>query len=361
MNVKIYEPLAQSSETQSAAAADGAAKAATNAEATTSQGAQPSAAPTSAPMVTEGRVQHSPYVTVPQDVLAAIEDAHLWQGQTVIAKPMSGGLTNENWKVIDAQGTPYFLKVPGQGTGFIDRSNVDAGTLRASDLGIGAAVYEFDAASGVEITEFLDGWRTCTTTSLRTQEEGLQAMRIYRMLHSGEPFANTNTLFDQIDLHLEQLDDHAIDVPSWVHGLIDEYRDVKARFLASGLDIVPCHNDPMPGNFMVKDHTMRIIDFDFCGNNEESCEVALFIAEMFYDDEDMMPLLEEYFGSVDEQHLARVRAARVIGDIKWGLWGIINSVVRTVPFDYWKYGIWKLMRAYTYKNQLDWPKVKESI
>lgn len=344
MNVKIYQPLAQSG---TAAADDGK----------TLQ----EAAPSHTPMVTEDRVRHSQYVVVPQDVLTAIEDAAIWQGQTVTAKPMSGGLTNENWKVIDAQGTPFFLKVPGQGTGFIDRSNVDAGTLRASDLGIGAAVYEFDPDSGVEITEFLDGWCTCTTTSLRTQEEGLWAMDIYRKLHGGEQFANTNTLFDQIDLHLDQLQEHSIDVPSWVHGLIDEYRDVKARFLASGLDIVPCHNDPMPGNFMVKDHQMRIIDFDFCGNNEESCEVALFIAEMFYDDEDMLPLLEEYFGAVDERHLARVRAARVIGDIKWGLWGIINSVVRTVQFDYWKYGIWKLMRAYTYKNQLDWPKVKESI
>ncbi|WP_455676686.1 phosphotransferase [Pseudoscardovia suis] len=344
MNVKIYQPLTQ---TETAPAAD---------EMTLQE-----SAPSHTPMVTEGHVRHSQYVVVPQDVLAAIEDATIWQGQTVTAKPMSGGLTNENWKVIDAQGTPYFLKVPGQGTGFIDRSNVDAGTLRASDLGIGAAVYEFDPDSGVEITEFLDGWRTCTTTSLRTQEEGLQAMDIYRKLHAGDQFANTNTLFDQIDLHLEQLQEHSIDVPSWVHGLIDEYRDVKARFLASGLDIVPCHNDPMPGNFMVKDHQMRIIDFDFCGNNEESCEVALFIAEMFYDDEDMLPLLEEYFGAVDERHLARVRAARVIGDIKWGLWGIINSVVRTVQFDYWKYGIWKLMRAYTYKNQLDWPKVKEFI
>ena len=313
------------------------------------------------PMVVDGRVKHSRYIEVPYEVHDAIEQAKIWQGQIVFAQPLSGGLTNENWKVTDESSVPYFLKVPGKGTGFIDRSNVDAGTMRASDLGIGASVYEFDPETGIEITEFLDGWETCTTTSLRTQEQGIQAMDIYRKLHSGELFANTNTLFEQIDQHLEQVDSMSIDLPDWVHGLIGEYHDVKARFLASGLDIVPCHNDPMPGNFMVKNHEMRIIDFDFCGNNEESCEVALFLAEMFYDEEEMMPLLEEYFGKVDGHKLARVRAARVIGDVKWGLWGIINSVVRDVTFDYWKYGIWKLMRAYTYKKQLDWPKVKDSI
>lgn len=313
------------------------------------------------PMTVDGRVRHSRYINVPSDVRDAIEQAAIWQGQVVTAQPLSGGLTNENWKIIDESLTPYFLKVPGKGTGFIDRANVNAGTLRASALGIGANVYEFSVESGIEITEFLDGWDTCTTTSLRMQEQGIQAMDIYRKLHSSDVFDNTNTLFDQIDQHLEQVDSMSVDLPDWVHGLIDEYRDVKARFLASGLDIVPCHNDPMPGNFMVKNHQMRIIDFDFCGNNEESCEVALFLAEMFYDDEEMMPLLEEYFGTVDACRLARVQAARVIGDVKWGLWGIINSIVRDVVFDYWKYGIWKLMRAYTYKNHLDWPKVKESI
>lgn len=311
--------------------------------------------------IAEGRISHNASVVVPKEVKTAIEEAAIWQGDAVFTKPLAGGLNNENWLVRDEQNTPYFLKVPGVGTGFIDRSAGDIGAQRAADLGIGAKVYEFNPKSGVEITQFLDGYDTCTTTSLRTSELGLQVMSIYRTLHGGELFEHTNTLFDQIDQHLCQVQEHNIDLPTWVIDLVEEYKDVKERFMASGLQIVPCHNDPMPGNFMVKDKDMKVIDFEFCGNNESSCELGLFLTEMFYDDEDAMPLLEEYLGTVTAQSLSRVQASRVIGDIKWGLWGVINSVVRNAQFDYWKYGIWKLMRACTYKNRLDWHQVKSNI
>lgn len=311
--------------------------------------------------VTEGRISHDEFDIVPKTVMDAANDARIWQNKPIFIKPLSGGLNNENWYACDEQGNTYFLKVPGVGTGFIDREAGDAGTRKASDLGLGAKVYEFDEESGVEITEFLDGYETCTTTTLRTMEQGMQVMDIYKKLHGSEPFEHTNTLFEQIDQHLNQVKELKIDLPAWVLDLIEDYKDVKARFMASGLDIAPCHNDPMPGNFMVKDGTMKIIDFEFCGNNESSCELALWLSEMFYDDEGSMPLIEEYLGTITTDRLSRIQASRVIGDVKWGLWGIIASAVRDVPFDYWKYGIWKLMRAYTYRSGLDWDQVKSNI
>ncbi|MCH3942396.1 MAG: phosphotransferase [Atopobiaceae bacterium] len=311
--------------------------------------------------VIEGRISHPRFVDVPANVRDAIEGARMWEGKELFARPLSGGLTNENWFVSDGGPGAYFLKVPGVGTESTDRHAGDVGAVRASDLGIGAKVCEFDQDTGIEITEFLDGYETCTTTSLRTEEQGIQAMGIYRKLHSGEPFEQTNTLFEQVDQHLDQVRRLGIRLPAWACGLVDEYEDVRRRFETSGLDIVPCHNDPMPGNFMVRDGTMKIIDFETCGNNEASCEIGLFLSEMFYEDEDSLPLIEECLGRVTTQSLSRIQASRVIGDLKWGLWGLINSVVRDVRFDYWKYGTWKLMRAKNYQCRLDWGAVKNAI
>ncbi len=75
----------------------------------------------------------------------------------------------------------------------------------------------------------------------------------------------------------------------------------------------------MPGNFMVKGDTMRLIDFEFCGDNEATYELGLFFCEMFYDDEDMLPLIEAYYGQVRREELARIRVSRVMGDLKWGM------------------------------------------
>ena len=215
-------------------------------------------------------------------------------------------------------------------------------------------MYEFDPESGVEVTEFLRGFDTCTTTSLRTLEQGLQVMQTYRTLHASEEFGKTNMMFDQIDQHIAQMNELGLSLPPWAAHLFEDYAEVKRSFLASGIDLVPCHNDPMPGNFMVKGDAMRLIDFEFCGDNEATYELGLFFCEMFYDDEEMLPLIEAYYGQVRREELARIRVSRVMGDLKWGMWGIINSQVRDVAFDYWKYGIWKLMRAVTYQRSIDW-------
>ncbi len=302
-----------------------------------------------------------PACKLPDDVREAIENVALWQDKNLQVKPVSGGLNNENWYVRDEMEREYFIKVPGCGTDFIDRNIGHAGAQKASDLGIGAKVYEFNPETGIEVTQFLRGYDTCTTTSLRTRDEGLMAMKTYRALHTSPTFGKTNMMFDQIDQHVEQMKELKLKLPSWASDLMPEYLEVKSRFGASGIDLVPCHNDPMPGNFMVSGDDMKLIDFEFCGDNESTYELGLFFCEMFYDDEDMLELIEAYYGSIDPHALARIRVSRVMGDLKWGMWGIINSVVRDASFDYWKYGIWKLMRAMTYRRQINWDACKRAI
>ena len=86
--------------------------------------------------VIEGRISHDEFVIVPQTVTDAVNEAGIWQDKSIYIKPLSGGLNNENWYARDNHGTTYFLKVPGVGTGFIDRSAGDAGTQKASELGM---------------------------------------------------------------------------------------------------------------------------------------------------------------------------------------------------------------------------------
>jgi hypothetical protein len=44
--------------------------------------------------------------------------------------------------------------------------------------------------------------------------------------------------------------------------------------------------------------------------------------------------------------LARVHVGMALADVKWGLWGCVNSRLNdSWDFDYYKYGAWKLARA----------------
>jgi len=300
---------------------------------------------------------------VPREVARLMASVPLWNSSRVTLRPITGGLTNSNWLVHDpASEKDYFFKIPGVGTEeYIDRATSHQAAVAAADSGIGAGVLFFDPNSGIEVTEFLTGYRECTTAVLHDPAFGSKVVDIYRQLHAAELYPQTKTLFDMTDEVLEQVAQHNVTFPAWVERLFAEYRDVKARFGAAGLDLVPSHNDPMPGNFMLNGDHMRIIDFDFAANNERSCDLGLFLAEMFYEQAEELSLIEQYFGTLSAQNIARVRAVKVAGDVKWGLWGVYNSIVRDVEFDYWKYGMWKLSRASAYFQSFDWDATKKAI
>jgi thiamine kinase-like enzyme len=300
---------------------------------------------------------------VPSEVTKLMSTVPLWNRDAVTLKPIAGGLTNSNWLVHDEKtGIDYFFKIPGPGTEeYIDRATCHQASVAASESRVGAGVLFFDPSSGIEVTEFLTGYQECTTAVLNDPVFGAKVVDIFRELHATKLYPQTKTLFDMTDEALAQVAGHGVDFPGWVQLLFAEYADVKNRFLASGLDLVPSHNDPMPGNFMVSGEQMKIIDFDFAANNESSSDLALFLAEMFYEESDASALIERYFGSVTAQNTARVQALRFVGDVKWGLWGVHNSFVRAVEFDYWKYGMWKLGRASQFFQSFDWDTTKGAI
>lgn len=278
-----------------------------------------------------------------------IGDVDEWEGKEVFYSPVTGGLQNSNWR-IDVAGDPiaYFLKVPGEGTeDFIDRGNSHIAALRAGNLGISPRIVHFDAASGVEVIEFLEGYRACTNADMKKWSITESVLDLQNQFHTIDPLPVTKTIFDLIDEHLAQVKEHNVPLPGFISALLREYTDAGKSFEASGLDIVPCHNDPMPGNFLIKDgEPMKLVDFEFSSNNERSYDLAVTFTEYFYDEPTIIRCVEEVYGAATRDVLSRCFVSSALADLKWGLWGCINHELNTNwDFDYHKYGVWKLARA----------------
>lgn len=281
-----------------------------------------------------------------EDVLGRIGQ---WQDREVCYAPVHGGLMNSNWRItVEGADRRYFLKIPGDGSdAFIDRGLANEAARRAGERGIGAEVVYFDPGTGVEVIEFLEGYRACTNGDFKDPDVPHRIIDIYRGLHEGSLLSGTKTMFDMIDEHLAQAGEIAVRLPADAEFILGEYRVVKSALLASGLDLVACHNDPMPGNFLVGDgKPMRMVDYEFASNNERAYELALLVTEMFYGEEQMLELVEDFYGRTDFATLARVQVCGALADVKWGLWACVNQQLNSSwDFDYHKYGYWKLMRA----------------
>jgi thiamine kinase-like enzyme len=280
-----------------------------------------------------------------------------WRDRAASYQPVYGGISNANWRV-SVEGAPvdYFVKIPGDGTEmFIDRRTaLDAGR-KASHLGIGPKVLELPEGSLIEVTEFVTNRRSCTHSDFQDPAVRHAVMGVYRTLHGGELLLGTKTIFDMIEEHLDQVKSLGGWLPPDFAWIMREYETAKGRLIASGLDIVPSFNDPMAGNFMVDDRkTIMLIDYEYASNNDRCYDLGIWFGEMFYPRDIELELIEDYFGRVDPSMVARVAVHKALADIKWSLWSMVQQKVSSLEFDYFKYGVWKLLRLRTLMRGPQW-------
>ena len=253
------------------------------------------------------------------------------------------------------------MKVYGVGSeNFVDRALSIAAAKAAHAKGIAPAVLHYDGTAGVEVSEFLADYRASTNADFMRRDFMGRAIDLYRAFNSCEKLPVTKDVFAMTDEHMEQGDRVGAIRPSDYGALLHEYRRAKQAFFASGLDLAPCHNDPMPGNFMVRMsgddriEDMRLIDFEFASNNEKAYEIGVLLGEMFADEAVTLEMIERYYGAVRDDLVARVWVARAVADMKWGSWAVQQRQLSDWDFDYQKYGIWKYGRARAVFDDARW-------
>jgi hypothetical protein len=112
---------------------------------------------------------------------------------------------------------------------------------------------------------------------------------------------------------------------------------------------VPCNNDLLAGNFIDEGPQIRLIDYEYSGNNEASFELGNIWSESTLPDELLEVLVHSYWEGVSSQELAaKVARARLWGLMSkygWTLWASISASISPIDFDYWGWGMEKYERA----------------
>jgi len=283
-----------------------------------------------------------------RELETAISRVGPWSGRKTRYRPVSGGISNANFRIwLDDDPASYFVKIPGKGTEmFIDRAAAMDASRTAAALGIGPRVHDYLAADGIEISDFIEGRRSCTHADFRDLTLCRTALDIYRQLHGAPKLMLTKTVFDMIEEHIDHVNTLGGWVPPDFSFLEREYRRARAALEASGVDLVPCFNDPMAGNFMVDDAgTIMLIDYEYASNNDRCYDLGIWFGEMFFEEPTEYALIEHYFGRADPATVARVTLHKALADIKWSTWSMVQNKVSALDFDFFKYGAWKHMRA----------------
>ncbi|GAB0073223.1 hypothetical protein IBA8403_38170 [Pseudomonas syringae] len=184
---------------------------------------------------------------------AAVRSIDSWQGRRVDYEPVSGGISNTNWRVeVEGADTAYFFKVPGVGTEmFIDRHTAHEASVKAAQTGYGAPVFAFLEAFGVEVFEFMEGWRASSNHDFLQRDIRHSALRGLKAFNDQPLLQQTKTVFDMITEHQSQVAELKGIKPQDDDWLCLQYQRAKAALQASGIDLAPCMNDTLAGNFML--------------------------------------------------------------------------------------------------------------
>ncbi|MFT4275583.1 MAG: phosphotransferase [Rhodopseudomonas sp.] len=289
---------------------------------------------------------------------AAIVQVEAWAGRRMSYHPVSGGISNTNFRVVvDGEPHAYFVKIPGRGTEmFIDRKAARAASLQAETMAVGPRTFDYLDHLDIEVSEFLGDRRPSTHRDCIDRAFRAGVVQIYRRFHEAPPLPLTKTVFDMIDEHYAQVEELGGHWPADHAWLYRQYQEARAALEASGLDLVPCFNDPMPGNFLVgADNSIKLIDFEYASNNERLYDLAIWSGEHFFPESVEQEIIEDYFGHYDKSLHARFIVHKALADIKWSTWAMVQNRMSTLDFDFYKYGIWKHMRARSIIHDPRWP------
>lgn len=241
---------------------------------------------------------------------------------------MGGGLTNRNFKVELTNGQKVAVRIAGQGTQeYLNRPAEKHNAGLMSSLGINAEVYFFDTRTGSQLSQFIDG-QTLHQEDFRTNAEILaKSAAIMRKYHdSGFEFSDTFSPFKEIQRYNKiLLDNNFTDRYPEGAELTEHVIDVMAAYAENPPKLVPCHNDPLPENFMYDGERLYLIDWEYAGMNDRFFDLGALIDENELDEAAQKKFLEHYFGGeLTQEQEARVYVARFLVDAMWAIWSLVQ-------------------------------------
>jgi thiamine kinase-like enzyme len=289
-----------------------------------------------------------------EEVLAAVPE--LRDSESV--EPLMGGLTNMNYKVTSPSGC-YVVRISGKDTSLlaIDRENEAHNTIAAAETGVGAPFVAVLPEQDALVLGYLDG-EVMDSAKLRSGEHIPEIAAACRRLHSGRRFLHDFDMFEIQPGYLEIVHDRGFRLPDRYEEFEPKIRELERAMRVSPEPTVPCNNDLLAENFILVNGEMRLIDYEYSGNNEASFELGNVWSESNLSQEQLEELIAAYWGRPLRNKVARARLWGLMSKYGWTLWGSIQDGISDIDFDFWGWAMEKYERAVA---ELDGPEFAELL
>jgi thiamine kinase-like enzyme len=279
----------------------------------------------------------------PEDVETLLDAVPCTAARPRSVEVLSGGLTNTNLKVTTPAGV-FVVRIPAAGPGLlgIDRDVEHLNSVAAAEAGVGAPVLHYRPGAGLTVG-FVPG-RTLSDADLHDPAVLGRVAAACRQLHAGPRFVNDFDMFEVQARYRAIVAEHGFRLPPRYDEFAGRLADVRAA-LGPRTHTVPCNNDLLAENLLDDGERVRIIDYEYSGNNDACFELGNIWSEATLPPDLLDVLVAAYFGRPAPVQVARARLFGLVAKYGWMLWASIQAATSPLDFDFWAWGLEKYDRA----------------
>jgi thiamine kinase-like enzyme len=274
-------------------------------------------------------------------VLAAVPE--LRDAESV--EPLTGGLTNTNYKVTSPAGC-FVVRISGKSTSLlaIDRENEAHNTIAAAETGVGPPFVAALPGHDALVLGYLEG-EVMDAPKLRRGDRIAAVAAACRRLHAGRRFLHDFDMFETQSRYLAIVRDRGFRLPDRYEEFEPQIRELERVMRVRSEQTVPCNNDLLAENLIDVGGEMRLIDYEYSGNNEPSFELGNVWSESNLSLGQLEELVAHYYGGPRHNKVARARLWGLMSKYGWTLWGSIQDGISDLDFDFWGWAMEKYERA----------------
>jgi thiamine kinase-like enzyme len=281
----------------------------------------------------------------PAEIVSRISD---WNGAEVKLEPLGGGITNHNYVVgVTVPGRPekrYVLRVPGEGTDlFIDRGNERACSVAAAQAGVAPEVCY--VVGDAMVIAFIEAETMHPDTLAGRQDRVEQAVRALKQVHERAVFPMQIELFDMIRRYTDMAREVGAPFPAEMDRMFAVGEEVEAALRRDPPAPAACHNDLLSENFLIdRGGRMWIIDWEYGGMADPYFDLGDFCVEQPLTEDEEKLVLTAYCGGMDEHRYSRMMLHKLVADLWWSIWAMIQATLSKLDFDFYDYGMNRIRR-----------------
>lgn len=231
---------------------------------------------------------------------------------TVIVKPLVGGMMNLSYILKDKDGNRYVLYISTeQANEMVDRKLEKEHQAIAFGLGITSENVYFDTDKGIKINRFIEG----SSIDKVSEFDYKKVAEVMKKFHSSKQLSKKD--YSPFERFVGDYEKEALEFqpnPEKDYVVLRKFLFENKEFLQSQKKVL-CHNDAQRSNIVKSvDDKYYLIDFEFVGNNDAIYDIATFGNGVV---QEGRTLLDYYFGKPSIDEIKRYYLWRIYVSLQW--------------------------------------------